>query len=82
MSDVAQRRVRMFNWGFMGEWVWLSFVHESFARELDRIYGRSAEPARGWNNNPTVKRWVLFVGAALVLALLLSICFAGGDAPG
>jgi hypothetical protein len=24
-----------------GEWVWLSFVHERFARELDRWYGRS-----------------------------------------
>jgi hypothetical protein len=65
----------------MGEWVQLSFVNERFAAELDRFYGRSAEPATGWNNSPTVKRWVLFVGAALILALLLSICFAGGDTP-
>jgi hypothetical protein len=63
----------------MGEWVQLSFVHERFAAELDRFYGRSAEPATGWNNSPTVKRWVLYVGAALILALLLGICFGGGD---
>lgn len=64
-----------------GEGVWLSSVHERFARELDRIYGRSTEPATGWNNNPTVKRWVLFVGAALILALLLALCFGGGETP-
>ena len=65
----------------VGEWVQLSFVHERFASELDRFYGRSAEPATGWNNSPTVKRWVLYVGAALILALLLGICFGGGDTP-
>lgn len=65
----------------MGEWVQLSFVHERFAAELDRFYRRSVEQATGWNNSPTVKRWVLFVGAALILALLLSICFAGGETP-
>ena len=63
----------------VGEWVQLSFVHERFAAELDRFYGRSAEPATGWNNSSTVKRWVLFVGAALILALLLGICIGGGD---
>jgi hypothetical protein len=65
-----------------GEWVWLSFVHERFAAELDRFYGRSAEPATGWNSSPTVKRWVLFVGGLLLLALLLGICFAGGGTRG
>jgi hypothetical protein len=65
----------------MGQWVQLSFVNERFAAELDRFYGRSAEPATGWNNSPTVKRWVLFVGAALIFALLLSLCFAGGETP-
>lgn len=65
----------------LGEWVQLSFVHERFAAELDRFYRRSVEPATGWNNSPTVKRWVLFVGAALIFALLLSICFAGGETP-
>ena len=49
----------------MGDWVQLSFVHERFAAELDRFYRRSVEPAAGWNNSPTVKRWVLFVGGAL-----------------
>ena len=66
----------------MGEWVQLSFVHENFAKELDRFYLRSAVPvATGWNNSPTVKRWVLFVGAALILALLFALCFGGGDTP-
>ena len=65
----------------VGEWVQLSFVNERFAAELDRFYGRSAEPATGWNNSPTVKRWVLFVGAALILVLLLGICFGGGVTP-
>jgi len=65
-----------------GEWVQLSFVHERFAAELDRFYGRSAVPmATGWNNSPTVKRWVLFVGGALILALLMGICLGGSDAP-
>lgn len=63
----------------IGEWVQLSFVHERFAAELDRFYRRSVEPATGWNNSPTVKRWVLFVGAALILALLLALCFGGGE---
>jgi len=63
----------------MGEWVQLSFVHERFAAELDRFYGRSVEPATGWNNSPTVKRWVLFVGGLLLLALLLGVCLGGGD---
>jgi hypothetical protein len=63
-----------------GEWVHLSGVHELFAAELDHIYGRSAEPtATGWNNSPTVKRWVLFVGGLALLALLLAICVAGGE---
>lgn len=65
----------------MGEWVQLSFVHERFAAELDRFYRRSIEPATGWNNSPTVKRWVLFVGGALILALLLTLCFGGGETP-
>lgn len=65
----------------MGEWVQLSFVHERFAAELDRFYRRSIEPPTGWNNSPTVKRWVLFVGGALILALLLTLCFAGGETP-
>jgi hypothetical protein len=64
-----------------GEWMQLSFVHERFAAELDRFYGRSAEPATGWNNNPTFKKWVLYVGAALILALLLGVCLGGGDTP-
>jgi hypothetical protein len=64
----------------MGEWVQLSFVIERFAAELDRFYGRSAVPmATGWNNSPTVKGWVLFVGGLLLLTLLLGICFGGGD---
>ena len=62
-----------------GEWVWLSFVDERFAAELDRFYGRSAEPVTGWNNSPTVKRGVLFVGGLLLLALLLGVCLGGGD---
>lgn len=65
----------------MGEWVQLSFVHERFAAELDRFYRRSVEPATGWNNSPTVKRWVLFVGAALILALLFALCFGGRGTP-
>ena len=65
-----------------GEWVQLSFVNERFAAELDRFYGRSVEPATGWNNSPTVKRWVLFVGGLLILALLLAVCISGGDMPG
>jgi hypothetical protein len=65
----------------MGEWVQLSFVHERFAAELDRFYRRSVEQATGWNNSPTVKRWVLFVGGALILALLLTLCFGGGETP-
>lgn len=65
----------------LGEWVWLSFVDLHFAAELDRFYGRSNEPATGWNNSPTVKRWVLFVGGLLLLALLLGIYIGGGDAP-
>lgn len=65
----------------VGEWVQLSFVHERFAAELDRFYGRSPEPTTGWNNSPAVKRWVLFVGAALILALLLGVCLGGGDTP-
>lgn len=65
----------------MGEWVQLSFVHERFAAELDRFYRRSVEPATGWNNSPTVKRWVLFVGGALILALLLTLCFGGTETP-
>jgi hypothetical protein len=65
----------------IGEWVQLSFVHERFAAELDRFYRRSLEPATGWNNSPTVKRWVLFVGGALILALLLTLCFGGGETP-
>ena len=65
----------------MGEWVQLSFVHERFAAELDRFYRRSVEQPTGWNNSPTVKRWVLFVGAALILALLLALCFGGGETP-
>jgi hypothetical protein len=66
----------------IGEWVQLSFVHEIFVAELDRFYGRSAVPvATGWNNSPTVKKWVLFVGAALILVLLMTICFGGGDTP-
>jgi hypothetical protein len=64
-----------------GEWVQLSFVHERFAAELDRFYRRTVEPATGWNNSPTVKRWVLLVGGALILALLLSLCFGGGETP-
>jgi hypothetical protein len=63
----------------MGEWVQLSFVSERFAAELDRFYGRSAPTATGWNNSPTVKRWVLFVGGLLILALLLAVCFSGGE---
>jgi hypothetical protein len=63
-----------------GEWVHLSAVHERFAAELDRFYGRSAIPmATGWNNSPTVKRWVLFVGGLLLLGLILGVCFGGGD---
>jgi hypothetical protein len=63
-----------------GEWVELSVVHERFAAELDRFYGRSPEPtATGWNDNPTVKGWVLFVGGLVLLALLLAICVAGGE---
>jgi hypothetical protein len=65
----------------MGEWVQLSFVHERFAAELDRFYGRSVEPPTGWNNSPAVKRWVLVVGGALILALLLTLCFGGSDTP-
>ena len=66
----------------IGEWVQLSFVNERFAAELNRFYGRSVEPmATGWNHSPTVKRWVLFVGGLLILALLLGICFGGGDTP-
>ncbi|HEX6263686.1 MAG TPA: hypothetical protein VF036_00235 [Actinomycetota bacterium] len=65
----------------MGEWVQLSFVHERFAAELDRFYRRSVEQAAGWNNSPTVKRWVLFVGAALILALLFALCFGGRGTP-
>jgi hypothetical protein len=65
----------------MGEWVQLSFVHERFAAELDRFYRRSVESATGWNNSPIVKRWVLFVGGALILALLLTLCFGGGETP-
>ena len=65
----------------MGEWVQLSFVHERFASELDRFYRRSVEPATGWNNSPTVKRWVLFVGGGLILALLLTLCVGGGETP-
>jgi len=65
----------------MGEWVQLSFVNERFVAELDRFYGRSAEQETGWNNSPTVKRWVLFVGGALILALLMGICLGGGDTP-
>jgi hypothetical protein len=65
----------------MGEWVQLSFVNDRFAAALDRFYGRSLEPATGWNNSPTVKMWVLFVGGLLILALLMGICFSGGDTP-
>jgi hypothetical protein len=65
----------------MGEWVQLSFVHERFAAELDRFYRRSVEQATGWNNSPTVKRWVVLVGAALILALLFALCFSGGETP-
>ena len=65
----------------LGEWVQLSFVHERFAAELDRFYRRSVEQATGWNNSPTVKRWVLVVGCALILALLLTLCFGGGETP-
>jgi hypothetical protein len=65
----------------MSEWVQLSFVHDRFAAELDRFCRRSVEPATGWNNSPTVKRWVLFVGGALILALLLTLCFGGGETP-
>jgi hypothetical protein len=65
----------------MGEWVQLSFVHERFAAELDHFYRRSVEQATGWNNSPTVKRWVLFVGAALILGLLFALCFGGGETP-
>jgi hypothetical protein len=64
-----------------GEWVQLSAVHERFAAEVDRFYGHSAAPtATGWNNSPTVKRWVLFVGGLLLLALLLGVCVGGGVA--
>jgi hypothetical protein len=63
------------------EWVWLSFVDERFAAEMDRFYGRSDEPATGWNNSPTFKRWVLFVGGLLLLALLMGVCLGGGDTP-
>jgi hypothetical protein len=63
-----------------GEWVELSGVHERFAAELERFYGRSAVPmVTGWNNSPTVKRWVLFVGGSLLLVLLMAICFTGGE---
>jgi hypothetical protein len=65
----------------MGDWVRLSFVDERFAAELDRFYGRSDEPATGWNNSPTVKMWVSFVGGLLILALLMAICFSGGETP-
>jgi hypothetical protein len=65
----------------MGEWVQLSFVDERFAAELDRFYGRSVEPATGWNNSPIVKRWVLFVGGLLILTLVMALCFRGGEAP-
>ena len=65
----------------VGEWVQLSFVHERFAAELDRFYGRSVEPATGWNNSPTVKLWVSFVGGLLILGLLMAVCFSGGEIP-
>ena len=65
----------------MGEWVRMSFVDERFAAELDRFYGRSVEPATGWNNSPAVKMWVLLVGGSLILVLLMTICFSGGETP-
>jgi hypothetical protein len=65
----------------MGAWVQLSFLNERFVAELDRFYGRSAAPPTGWNNSPTVKRWVLFIGGALILTLLMGICIGGNDTP-
>jgi hypothetical protein len=66
----------------IGEWVQFSFVHERFAAALDRFYRRSPVPMpTGWNNSPTVKRWVLFVGGLLLIALLLTFCLSGGDTP-
>ena len=64
----------------MGEWVQLSFVHERFASELDRFYGRSVEPATGWNKAHRQEVGAVRRGRA-ILALLLSICFAGGETP-
>jgi hypothetical protein len=32
------------------------------------------------NTSPTVKRWVLWVGGLLILALLMSVCLGGSDA--
>jgi hypothetical protein len=64
-----------------GEWVQLSYVDERFVQEVDRMYGRSqTQEQEGWNNCPTVKVVVvLLVGAALILTLLYTTCFGGGQ---
>ncbi len=46
----------------MGEWVQLSFVHERCAAHSTLLQALH-RATTGWNNSPTDKRWVLFVGA-------------------